>query len=594
VKLSQKGIVLVLVPVAFEFVFVGSLFYLLHQSEIELNAAERARRLNVQLNRVHRAQMVMMGGLEPYKGAKVSRGSQRTDLAKKLLLDEIALLKRNFADDPAVLAYADEMKKTIFEGIKIANELKSSMGNVYNLEALSRFRKTRTLINDLSAMTEKIWSETEQMEEESPVKMARTRDQLKLLLLAGLVINIGLAIGLAVYFSKGTVSRLSVVMDNTKRLAAEQQLNEPLDGDDEIAALDLTLRSMVEQREQIARKERALLENAADVICSLNDGGTFTDVSPACEKIWGYTQSEILSMRLISLVAPENAEATLQQIVAAKQTTADSAFENRIKRKDGSYVDMLWSLKWSPEEKTFFCVAHDNSERKEVERMKQEFVAMLSHDLRSPLNSVQAFFTMVSNNVYGSLSEKGMATVKSLEDTIAWLIEMISDLLDIDKIEAGLFDLNPKPVSLKAIVERADDALQSLAEKHKIEVELPINDAIVLVDQELFMRVITNLLSNAIKFSQSGSTVNIQIETLGEKVELRVIDSGRGIAPENQEIIFERFRQVHGAGTERRKSSGLGLAVSRAIVEQHDGSIGVRSALGEGSTFWVHLPGGDQ
>lgn len=226
--------------------------------------------------------------------------------------------------------------------------------------------------------------------------------------------------------------------------------------------------------------------------------------------------------------------------------------------------------------------------------MKQEFVAMLSHDLRSPLNSVQAFFTMVSNNVYGSLSEKGMATVKSLEDTIAWLIEMISDLLDIDKIEAGLFDLNPKPVSLKAIVERADDALQSLAEKHKIEVELPINDAIVLVDQELFMRVITNLLSNAIKFSQSGSTVNIQIETLGEKVELRVIDSGGGIAPENQEIIFERFRQVHGAGTERRKSSGLGLAVSRAIVEQHDGSIGVRSALGEGSTFWVHLPGGDQ
>ncbi len=591
-KLSEKGIVLVLVPVAFEFIFVGSLFYLLNQQENELKFAERARRKNVHLNRIHRAQIVLMGGLAPYEGARVMRGAQRTDLAKKLWLDEIALLERSFADDPATLAFAEQMKKTMADGMAMANELKDSMGGRFDMDALVKFKKARSLINALGAMTDKMSLETEQIEEEAPIRMAKTRDQLKLLLLAGLAINIGLAVGMAVYFSKGTVARLSTVMDNTKRLAAEQELNKPLSGNDEIAVLDQTLRSMAEQRAEIARKERALLENAADVICSLDESGTITDVSPACAKIWGYAPEELLSNSLTNLVSTDTKETTSQQIAAAKQSNADTKFENRIKRKDGNLVDMLWSIKWSPEEKTFFCVAHNNSERKELERMKQEFVAMLSHDLRSPLNSVQAFFTMISDNVYGPLSEKGMMKVKSLKDTIAWLIEMISDLLDIDKIEAGLFDLNLKTVSLKSVVEKANDALHSLAEKQEIDIELPNTDAMVVIDQELFMRVITNLISNAIKFSKPNSMVKIEIEQLSDKVELRVIDSGPGIAPENQEAIFERFRQVRGAETENRRSSGLGLAVARAIVEQHRGSIGVKSELGKGSTFWICLPSG--
>ena len=593
-KLSQKGIVLVLVPVAFEFVFVGSLFYLLNQQEAELKLAEKARRKNVYLNRIHRAQMVLMGGLMPYEGARVMRGSQRTELAKKLWLDEVALLERNFADDPATLAFAAQMKKTMDDGMAMANEIKSSMGGRFDMDALVKFKKARKLITALSTLTDKMSLETEQIEEEAPIRMAKTREQLKLLLLAGLVINIGLALGMAVFFSKGTVARLSTVMDNTKRLAAEQELNKPLNGNDEIAVLDQTLRRMAEQRAEIARKERALLENAADVICSLNESGTITDVSPACAKIWGYAPDELLSTSLNNLVSADTKETTSQQIAAARQGNADITFENRIKRKDGNLVDMLWSINWTPEEKTYFCVAHNNSERKEVERMKQEFVAMLSHDLRSPLNSVQAFFTMISDNVYGPLSEKGMKKVKSLEDTIAWLIEMISDLLDIDKIEAGLFDLNLKTVSLRSVVEKAEDALQSLAEKQKVDIELANMDAIVALDQELFMRVITNLISNAIKFSQPNSTVKIEIEKLGEHVELRVIDSGPGIAPENQDTIFERFRQVSGVGADNRRSSGLGLAVARAIVEQHRGTIGVKSELGKGSIFWVRLPSGDK
>jgi len=438
--------------------------------------------------------------------------------------------------------------------------------------------------------SDQIRQQTEKIENESPERQAELREYMKIWLSIGLTLNVVLAVGLAFYFNKVTAARLGVVVDNTRRLAGGMPLNQPLRGDDEFARLDKVFNNMARDLKSMAQKERALLVHAVDVICSLDGDGTISDVSPACEKVWGYTVDELLSKRLMSIVIPEDADATLEEISQLKKTNSNSNFENRVKRKDGSIVDMLWSLNWSPEQKTFFCVAHDNTERKNAERMKQEFVAMLSHDLRSPLNSVQAFFTMLREKVYGSLNEKGMDRASSLEGTVSWLIEMISDLLDIDKIEAGLFDLDLKEVSLSSVVERSNEALSNLAEEGKVEIVLPKNDAKVRIDDDMFMRVVTNLLSNAIKYSPKKSKVEVEIGEADEYVELKVIDHGRGIALENQETVFERFKQIKESDTKQQRSSGLGLAVSKAIVEQHKGTIGVTSTPGEGSTFWVRLP----
>lgn len=167
---------------------------------------------------------------------------------------------------------------------------------------------------------------------------------------------------------------------------------------------------------------------------------------------------------------------------------------------------------------------------------------------------------------------------------------MISDLLDIDKIEAGLFDLNLKEVSLSEVVDKSSEALSNLADEEKVEIVLPKNDAKVRIDSDMFMRVVTNLLSNAIKYSPKNSIVEVEIEQADGYVELKVIDHGQGIAAENQEAVFERFKQIKEDDHKKRRSSGLGLAVSKAIVEQHKGTIGVASHPGEGSTFWVRLP----
>ncbi len=579
-----------MVPVAFEFVFVGTLFSLMQQAELEVARAEKAREVITHLNRIQRHILVWVAGLSPYAALSGTPGPAKARLAAENVKNEFKRLRRVVKDDPQQLESVNRMEKSWDDGVQISVSIKDAWSMYSLFNSNSGLERGRGLMSGLLEHSDEIRDQTEKIESESPERQAELREYMKIWLSIGLTINVSLAVWLAFYFNRVTASRLGVVVDNTRRLAGGLPLNEPLRGDDEFARLDHTFNSMARDLNVLAQKERALLVNAVDVICSLDEDGTISDVSPACEKVWGYQVDELLSKRLMSIVFPEDAEATLEQISILKKTRSDSNFENRIIRKDGSVVDMLWSLNWSPEKRTFFCVAHDNTERKNAERMKQDFVAMLSHDLRSPLNSVQAFFTMLREKVYGGLNEKGMNRAASLEGTVGWLIEMISDLLDIDKIEAGLFDLNLKEVSLSEVVDKSSEALSNLADEEKVEIVLPKNDAKVRIDSDMFMRVVTNLLSNAIKYSPKNSIVEVEIEQADGYVELKVIDHGQGIAAENQEAVFERFKQIKEDDHKKRRSSGLGLAVSKAIVEQHKGTIGVASHPGEGSTFWVRLP----
>lgn len=589
-KLIHRGLILVLLPVAFEFIFVGTLFGMMHQAEMEVARAEKAREIITHLNRIQRHILVWVAGLSPYASLAGTPGPAKARLAANNVKEEFKRLRKVVSDEPEQLASVDKMEKSWDDGVRISVDIKDAWSMYSLFNSSSGLERGRGLMSGLLDYSDAIRNQTEKIENESPERQAEIREYMKIWLSFGLTLNVVLAVALAFYFNRVTAARLAVVVDNTRRLAGGLPLNDPLRGDDEFARLDKVFNNMARDINVLAEKERALLVHAVDVICSLDADGTISDVSPACEKVWGYKVDELLSKRLMSIVFEDDQDATLERISLIKKTNADSTFENRIKRKDGRLVDMLWSLNWSAEQRTFFCVAHDNTERKNAERMKQDFVAMLSHDLRSPLNSVQAFFTMLREKVYGSLNEKGMNRAASLEGTVSWLIEMISDLLDIDKIEAGLADLDLREASLRGVADRASEALSNLADESAVEIVLPTNDAKVLIDDDMFMRVVTNLLSNAIKYSPKKSTVDVEISQADGFVELKVIDHGPGIALENQEFVFERFKQIKESDAKKHRSSGLGLAVSKAIVEQHKGTIGVTSVPGEGSTFWVRLP----
>ncbi len=591
-KLSQKGLILVLVPVAFEFLFVGVLFYMLQQSDLELTRAENARQIVTHLNRVQRHLLVFISGLTPYAGLENAKGRARTEQSMNAINGEIDALKVCLKDKPEQLATIENMQQMWKEAQDISTTLKSSMATNTLYDTASSISKGRRMMAVLLKQSDEVRQQTEAIEADSPIRQAENRENMKRMLLAGLTVNVLLALSLAISFNRVLAKRLAIVVDNTRRLASAKPLNQPLSGNDEIAELDKVFGKMAAAISASQQKERALLDNAVDIICSLDHACTISDISPACLKIWGYEQEDLLSRRILSIVAEADTEQTKTQFEAAKNTGTTNNFENQIKRKDGSLVDMLWSVSWVASERRFFCVAHDNTDRKNVERMKADFVSMLSHDLRSPLSSIQSYIWMIKEKVYGSLNEKGMAQAVALDRTVSWLIEMITNLLDIDKIEAGLFELELQDQSLTDLLRQACNALANSAEIKGIRIVPPASDARVKVDSTLFMRVFTNLLSNAIKFSPTDSQIKILVEKKNKFVTVSFVDQGPGIAALDQNAVFDRFKQVKGEG-EQARGSGLGLAVCKSIVEQHRGNIGVTSTPGQGSTFWVQLPMSD-
>jgi signal transduction histidine kinase len=246
----------------------------------------------------------------------------------------------------------------------------------------------------------------------------------------------------------------------------------------------------------------------------------------------------------------------------------------------------------SQSEPKLLVLVEDVTIRHEVEKMKQEFVSMISHDLRTPLSSIQFFLANVADGRYDRNPDVMKDRARSTEADATRLINMINRLLQVDKLEAGQLQMVYNVVNCRELVEGAVQSVQSLAEEKHIAIEVldKSENIYVMADAEYIVQVLVNLLSNSLKFSPPNQKVTVKTETNEQFVKLMVVDHGRGIAPADREKIFDRFKQVSIEDERVKGGTGLGLSISKAIVEQHKGNIGVESELGAGSTFWFTLP----
>ncbi len=232
---------------------------------------------------------------------------------------------------------------------------------------------------------------------------------------------------------------------------------------------------------------------------------------------------------------------------------------------------------------------HDAADSlKHEQELKQKLLAIASHELRSPLSAIQVSLGIISSGALGELSERNASRVKQAEQGTERLILLINDILDIEKMEAGKFVLKIEDLQSSSLAARAIAYVQPLAEKRRIAVLNRVEDKLIKADAERLVQVLINLLSNAIKFSNEGQTVFLTSNTNenGEFIFL-IEDSGKGISKEMQERIFEDF--VSGAGDDQSDGTGLGLPISKRIVEQHGGKIGCQSIEGKGAIFWFSL-----
>jgi len=223
---------------------------------------------------------------------------------------------------------------------------------------------------------------------------------------------------------------------------------------------------------------------------------------------------------------------------------------------------------------------------------KSEFLANMSHELRTPLNAVIGFSEVLQERMFGELNEKQMEYVQDIHASGRHLLSLINDILDLSKIEAGKVELELSQFDLPNTIEGTLTLVRERAARHGLEMSLSLDERLgeIVADERKVRQILLNLLSNAVKFTPDGGRIEVSATQVDGVVEVAVKDTGVGIAPADQQAIFEEFRQVGGDHAGKREGTGLGLTLARKFVELHGGRIWVDSAIGEGSTFTFTLP----
>jgi signal transduction histidine kinase len=232
-----------------------------------------------------------------------------------------------------------------------------------------------------------------------------------------------------------------------------------------------------------------------------------------------------------------------------------------------------------------------NRELGAASRHKSEFLANMSHELRTPLNAIIGFSEVLAARMFGEVNAKQAEYLQDILESGRHLLSLINDILDLSKIEAGRMELEPADFDLPSAIENALILVRERASRHGIALASTVDERLGLIrgDERKVKQVLLNLLSNALKFTPEGGRIDVRAAVREGWAEVSVADTGVGIAPEDQEAVFEEFRQV-GTADKKVEGTGLGLALSRKFIELHGGRIWVESELGRGSTFTFTLP----
>ncbi len=231
-------------------------------------------------------------------------------------------------------------------------------------------------------------------------------------------------------------------------------------------------------------------------------------------------------------------------------------------------------------------------EMETINRLKSEFLANMSHELRTPLNSILGFSEMLKDGLYGELSGKQYEYVDYIYKSGNHLLELISDILDLSKIEAGKMDVIPTQFSVNRAIEEIHSIINPMAMKKKISIDVDIADNVssIIADERMFKQVIYNLLSNATKFTSEEGNLKVLANSNDYYLQISVVDDGQGIKEEDMSLIFKEFKQLDSSTTRGHEGTGLGLALTKRYVEMQGGTITVESEYGKGSNFTFRIP----
>lgn len=342
-----------------------------------------------------------------------------------------------------------------------------------------------------------------------------------------------------------------------------------------------------------AEHTQTILNNVIDGIVTMDAEGTIISMNPAAQRLLLCKEQDYLGLdaKVLLPTTPEDEPLTKHYFPAVGfQPALGVLNELDGLRRDGSFVSIELALSAIKRQNATIYIAtlRDISERKRLERLKNEFISTVSHELRTPLTSISGAISIIKSGRLGVLSEKLAFLTNVAHNNCQSLMMLVNDLLDFEKIAAGKmqFDLQPKRVV--PLLQQALDANKVMADEKQIHltVQHQGSDCKIRVDGHRFIQVISNFLSNAIKFSPDNSTILLTVSEYGDNVRIAVCDQGPGIPKQFIEKVFQRFSQADASDTRKVGGTGLGLAISKELVQGMHGEIGFESIEGQGATFY--------
>ena len=364
------------------------------------------------------------------------------------------------------------------------------------------------------------------------------------------------------------------------------------------------------QSEEALAKEvswrRILMEQSRDGIVIIDQDGTVFESNPRYAEMLGYSHEEMQTLHIWDWDTHYTREQLLEMLRLADNKGI--LHETRQHRKDGTLIDVEINANAAifGDRKLSFCVCRDISARKQVEeelinaklaaeaasKSKGEFLATMSHELRTPLNSIIGFSDILLEEMFGSLNEKQKSYINNISIGGKHLLNLINDILDISKVEAGKMELDCESFYLSQAIDEIKTTIEPLAIKKNIILDVKIDPQLGMIcaDKTRLKQILYNLTSNAIKFTPEKGSVTIEACNFENSFQIKVKDTGIGISQTDMDKLFQPFKQLNLCHNSEQEGTGLGLALVKKFVEMHGGTIWVKSEVGEGSIFIFTIP----
>ncbi len=604
-SLNRKGLLLILLPLIVESIFVLSIFSVIEQGNTSRQNELKERAIAATAFEIMNSFYKMIVSVTPSSSEafwlafdECARREQkgRVVLAKLLSKDPAALRQFKYADRACIKldSTIEKLRKSFAESGYSDQRFDDLHPGRFEVIAVASAVSRRLLV---------LIDEIEKKQAISPVQQAELRKTQGSILLAGLAANVILSLMLARFFASNISTRLATLADNALKVSRNQALNPLLPGSDEIAQLDMAFHLTAEKLMETRKKERAVFDNSHDLIVSLDSNFHFVAVNLATERILGYSREELVTKSISDFFA-EDERRQLTQIFNSR--SADPKLpvlnlETALVSKQGEHLYLQWSFSRSSSDNNVYCVAHDITDRKQLDQLKQDFLAIVSHDLRNPLGSVMGFVSLVLAGAFGEPGAEARPLLELIMKESEALLNLINDLLDLEKLEAQGMHLELAKESAGKIAYLAYASLKTKFPSFILDFADDSEDFDLQCDTERLSQAFQNIFSHLIRryIRHSGKSdlqIRISVHLLSGQVRWNIANLGVRYGEREIEMLFERFRDLQNQANENLpdnepgSSGDLSLLVAKRLVEAHGGSLSVSNDVSGQQYFVVEIP----